>query len=99
MKKYIEIDGVSFEFKKGLYIKKSHELKTLDSCYNNWSTTKEYIYHEWRKFSVDNNSCDWYGIASHNCMTFTFDAMITHEEKQYYIHITKAHNYIMEVNE
>ncbi len=97
MKKYIKIEDISFEVKNNLNIKKDYELKILESCYNNCSDTKEYVYNEWLKFSRLHNSGYYYGVASYNSMIFTFDAMIEFEDKKYYIHITPTHNYIMEV--
>lgn len=97
MKKYIKIDGISFEVKNNLNVKNSYELKRLDDCYNNCSSTKNYVYNEWLKFVNNNGGGYHYGVASYNCMMFTFDAMIEFDGKNYYIHITKSNNYIMEV--
>lgn len=97
MKKYIEIDGISFEVKKRLNIIQGYELKTLYDCYNNPSMIKQDIMKYWVDFAIKHNSGVYFGVAGYNCMMFTFDAMIMHEDKKYYIHITPKNNYIMEV--
>jgi hypothetical protein len=97
MKKYIEIDNITFQVNNKINIKEMQELKTLGECYSRPSTRKAVIYNLWSNFAKNHFAGAYYGIASYNSMTFTFDALIEHQNRLYYIHITKSYNYIKEV--
>ena len=93
--KYVEIEGVKFEKVRGS-VNHNTNLKTLYEAYERPSQAKVSIYNKWVEYAkkVDANN---YGIASFNCMMFTFDFMFSFNDVIYYAHITPSNNYLYEV--
>lgn len=95
-KKTIKVGKLTFAENNKLNI--VGNFKSLDQCYNNCSTTKRGIYYSIINELNDKNfSLENYGVASYNCNFFTFEAIARSEGKAYYLYITYAHNYFMEI--
>ena len=73
--------------------------KTVDDVYGRPSDRKRVIFINWFNWFVANDG--YCGVASHNSNFFTIDGLIIDNEtnKQYYCHITPAHNKCWEVEE
>ena len=93
MKKYIRINNETFEVKKTIadfdYSKIAS--KTLDSCYDRPSYTKERIWDFWSQWFNELGTF-YYGIKSYNCMMFTIEgvAYVPELDTDCYIYITKT---------
>lgn len=101
-KKYINIKGVNFTYKGNVsrdFIKNNRYFKSLSQCYSNYSYIKERVYNEWEDFFKDVSSCLERGVNSFNCMMFTYNALFTYNNKEYYAYITPTYNYIYEIME
>lgn len=73
---------------------------TIYQCYNRPSQEKENIYNYYYNLLI--NNCDsvlYYGVKSYNTFKIILNAIIKKENKKYYVLITPAHNYILEIEE
>ena len=99
MKKFIEINGVSFEVEKPIEHEPTRGYTRLEDCYANPSTTKQEIWLDWVKFfaeASDYNFEAW--VSSYNCMFFTITATATIKGQRYLFYITKCHNRVSLIN-
>lgn len=74
------------------------QFKTMYQCYNRPSQEKESIYNYYYNLLL--NNCDSvlsYGVRSYNTFMITLNAIIEKDNKRYYVLITPAHNYIIEI--
>ena len=74
------------------------EFYTLNQCFNKWSTFKQNIYNYYYELLKKNSDkiID-YGIRSYNSMIINLHSIIIKDNKKYYLLITPAHNYYMEL--
>lgn len=73
---------------------------SLNQCYNNCSGRKWEIYQYY--YDMLCNNCESvlsYGVKSYNCNFIVLNALIEKDNILYYVLITPAHNYIMEIVE
>lgn len=93
--------GADFKEKRNLeqgeYYK---EFKTLRECYGRWSSDKENIYNYYKNLLNNNaDKVEKYGIRSYNGWFIQLHAIVEKDNKRYYLLITKAHNYYVEIGE
>ena len=97
--KKIMLNGKYFEMEKAI---KNTELpacsfKSVDDVYGRPSSRKRVIFQNWLNWFVANGG--YCGVASHNSNFFTLDGLVNCNEtgKEYYCHITPAHNRCYEI--
>ena len=71
--------------------------ETVDDVYGRPSNSKRTIFNNWLNWFIANGG--YCGVASHNSNFFTIDGLVYDNEtkKQYYCHITPAHNRCYEI--
>lgn len=73
---------------------------TLYQCYNRPSQEKESIYNYYYQLLCNNcESVYQYGVKSYNTFMINLNAIIEKNNTLYYVLITPAHNYILEIKE
>ena len=97
--KTIEINLETFELGKPIskYDLPACSFQTVDDVYGRPSDTKRRIFNEWFYWFTNNGG--YCGVASHNCNFFTIDGIVIDKDtnKEYYCHITAAHNRAYEI--
>lgn len=72
----------------------------LYKCYDRPSYSKINVYNYY--YDLLKNNCDsilCYGVRSYNTFKITLNAIIKKDNKSYYVLITPAYNYIIEIEE
>lgn len=73
---------------------------TINQCYERPSYSKINIYNYYYDLLLKN--CDsvlYYGVKSYNTFKISLNAIIKKDNIKYYVLITPAHNYILEIKE
>lgn len=98
-KKTIEINGVTFTYRKGLEYRRIRYWD-LNECYKNPSYQKRCAFNAWHKW-FNEVSQEYYeerfGIHSYNCQYFTLIMQFEYDYHIYRCWVTGQNNYIEEV--
>lgn len=103
--KTVVLNGVTFEVKNSrkypVTIERCNDYmerftgKDLDSFYGRCSEYKKAIWEDWLKWKTESPNASHMEIASANIMQFTIDCLWFDDNGyiEYYLHITRDHNY------
>lgn len=78
----------------------SKRFLTIYQCYDRPSYSKVSVYNYY--YDLLMNNCDSiisYGVKTYNTFKITLNALIEKDNTLYYVLITPAHNYILEIEE
>lgn len=95
----IEINGVTFKYRKGLKDKHIHYWN-LSECYRNPSWQKQCAFNAWKRWYnevSENHFSECFGIHSYNCQYFSIIMQIHYNNHIYRLYVTGQNNYIQEV--
>ena len=98
-KNTIEINGVTFDYRKGLRDKHVHYWN-LNECYRNPSLKKQCAFEAWHRWFVEvseNPFSECFGIYAYTCQYFSLIMQFHHKSHIYRCWLTGRHNYIEEV--
>lgn len=104
-KKFISLDGVTFQLKQRKFANQSpirevipmivKSNKDLYECYDRPSTRKQDIYKSWCEWAYNCDKVKSFGIRSYNTNIFTLQGYVMFNDYSYgIIDITPTHNYI-----
>ena len=98
-KNTIEINGVTFKYRKGLRNKHIYYCH-LNECYRNPSWQKQRAFnawYQWYKETSENHFSECFGIYGYNCQYFSLIMQLHHKNHIYRCYVTGQNNYIEEV--
>lgn len=95
----IEINGVTFQYRKGLKDRHIHYYG-LSECYRNCSEQKRCAYESWLSWyneTTDSHFSSCFGIHRYNCNFFSLIMQLHYQNHIYRLWVTYRNNYIEEV--
>ena len=98
-RKTIEINKRIFEVVSSHDVYRDlHPNRTIRDCYTKPSITKEEIYYDWLKWSVE-AGVESFGVCSYNCHFFTLTGLFYNTgDECYFLKITPYHNYATRIS-